>query len=877
MPKFLEVTDKAAARAAIGVPAIVDATGIAANGVTDVSSALSQLIEGLPSGSVLQLGAGDYYAPTLRGIVIDTDISIVGVPGKTRILGDGTLKTTLYGANSASSDVMLKLVAGGAIRVRHVRFEDAGILLGLENLNEVADIDIRDCEFVNCGGVGFMVNSSASFFAGLAADRLLTWRNLRITDCVVTGCELGLLLDSLGGWESATVTGCTFTDVGMAGVWIGSEGGVSGSQLRDPDIYQVLQSGVHVYGNTFKGIRRTNYATSTASEAVNAIAVWGYGVQIHDNYIEDVDIETKWDDCEGIYCKAQIFDIHNNTLINAGGAEAAINMKGGTWEAATTLDASMNGLTLPQSTLTVASTAGFPGTFTEGGSVRRALVETSAGWQAITWTGKTGTTLTGVSGGTGTLSTGGDVRGSAHEGGYLEGKGYPGQCRNNTIVFTKQDRAYNGINIGSPYLAITGNLIKGATNRAVGMLFWCANGLIADNYVLDHHGGNVFNISASNWMVRNNTIINHDGSYGGSTVLRSFWVFAPDDTTISNVQVRDNYVFNPLTESGQLSTASSYLRAVNLTGVTGSGALDRITVANNVARNINSGLIVSSGVTTTNLVDTLNDWQNLAGSAPVSTTANATSIALQKPLAGLLVNGGALGTPSSGSLINATGLPVAGITASTSTALGVGSVELGHATDTTISRTAAGRIAVEGVAILDTNDDPADLTSGEATMPRRAIVSAAASTGSSVLRLTYFTARKSETVQSVRTISGTANVGATLCRIGIYEEAANGDLTLVASIDNDATLWTVGSTVYTRSLSVSFSKVRGRRYAVGVLVVGASTYPTLFGNASILAAEAAELPRLAATATATQSDLPSSLASGALSASGSQHYAVLVP
>lgn len=59
----------------------------------------------------------------------------------------------------------------------------------------------------------------------------------------------------------------------------------------------------------------------------------------------------------------------------------------------------------------------------------------------------------------------------------------------------------------------------------------------------------------------------------------------------------------------------------------------------------------------------------------------------------------ALGTPSSGSLANCTGLPVSGITSSTSTALGVGSIELGHASDTTLSRSAAGVLAVEGVVI----------------------------------------------------------------------------------------------------------------------------------------------------------------------------------
>lgn len=59
-----------------------------------------------------------------------------------------------------------------------------------------------------------------------------------------------------------------------------------------------------------------------------------------------------------------------------------------------------------------------------------------------------------------------------------------------------------------------------------------------------------------------------------------------------------------------------------------------------------------------------------------------------------------LGTPASGTLTNCTGLPVAGIAASTATALGVGSIELGHATDTTIARTAAGRATIEGAEIV---------------------------------------------------------------------------------------------------------------------------------------------------------------------------------
>jgi len=92
---------------------------------------------------------------------------------------------------------------------------------------------------------------------------------------------------------------------------------------------------------------------------------------------------------------------------------------------------------------------------------------------------------------------------------------------------------------------------------------------------------------------------------------------------------------------------------------------------------------------------------------PVSTgiaglgTGIATALAINTGSAGapVLFNG-ALGTPTSGTLTNATGLPVSGITASTTSALGVGSIELGHATDTTIARSAAGTVTIEGNAIL---------------------------------------------------------------------------------------------------------------------------------------------------------------------------------
>ena len=82
----------------------------------------------------------------------------------------------------------------------------------------------------------------------------------------------------------------------------------------------------------------------------------------------------------------------------------------------------------------------------------------------------------------------------------------------------------------------------------------------------------------------------------------------------------------------------------------------------------------------------------------------------------ILVSGGALGTPASGTLTNATGLPIAGLTASTSSALGVGSVELGHATDTTLARVSAGVMSIEGVEVT-TNGGTQTLTAKTLTSP----------------------------------------------------------------------------------------------------------------------------------------------------------------
>lgn len=114
-----------------------------------------------------------------------------------------------------------------------------------------------------------------------------------------------------------------------------------------------------------------------------------------------------------------------------------------------------------------------------------------------------------------------------------------------------------------------------------------------------------------------------------------------------------------------------------------------------------SGALGVSGTPTVNQFGT---WLNSTTMQGVSITGLVKGNGASAPAAAsagtdYVAPGGALGTPSSGTLTNCSGLPASGLVASTSQAVGFGTIELGAASDTTISRSAAGVIAVEGVPL----------------------------------------------------------------------------------------------------------------------------------------------------------------------------------
>ena len=151
----------------------------------------------------------------------------------------------------------------------------------------------------------------------------------------------------------------------------------------------------------------------------------------------------------------------------------------------------------------------------------------------------------------------------------------------------------------------------------------------------------------------------------------------------------------------------------------------------------------------------------------------------------------ALGTPSAVTLTNGTGLPVSGITASTSAPIGVGTIELGHATDTTISRASAGVVAIEGVNVV-TETATQTLSNKTLTSP---VISSITNTGTLTLPTSTgtlaLTSDITVTNTSTTTLSNKTLTAPKFADLGFIADANGNELIIldtVTSAVNEVTL-----------------------------------------------------------------------------------------
>lgn len=161
-----------------------------------------------------------------------------------------------------------------------------------------------------------------------------------------------------------------------------------------------------------------------------------------------------------------------------------------------------------------------------------------------------------------------------------------------------------------------------------------------------------------------------------------------------------------------------------------------------------------------------------------------------------------LGTPSSGTLTSCTGLPVASVVGDTTTALGVGSIELGHATDTTLSRNSAGVLQVEGV-VVPTISSTNTITNKRNTRRAPAVTQSATPTiNTDNTDVAHITALAQAITSMTTNLSGTPVEGDTL-RIDITDNGTARAITWGASFEA-STVALPTTTVISTRLDVGF-------------------------------------------------------------------------
>lgn len=185
----------------------------------------------------------------------------------------------------------------------------------------------------------------------------------------------------------------------------------------------------------------------------------------------------------------------------------------------------------------------------------------------------------------------------------------------------------------------------------------------------------------------------------------------------------------------------------------------------------------------------------------------------------------------------------------------------------------------DGFATQMDNDS---LALGDEVMPRTfgMMSSTTITMTSQLLRLTMFTARKTQTSTQVRVATGATAAGATptIARIGLYlfgTVLGVDTWTLVASTANDTALFAAASTAYTKSWSTPYVERSGSRYALATLVVTGATAPTMSGMIGV-ATEFGLAPRMCGSVAA-QADLPATVVASTVADNAGRVYGVILP
>lgn len=144
-----------------------------------------------------------------------------------------------------------------------------------------------------------------------------------------------------------------------------------------------------------------------------------------------------------------------------------------------------------------------------------------------------------------------------------------------------------------------------------------------------------------------------------------------------------------------------------------------------------------------------------------------------------------------------------------------------------------------------------------------------------ILVLSYFYARKTETVTRLMTLTNqTAAATVSYAAMGVYSIDTGGAASLIGQTANDTTLFNATYQKWTRNLLAPFQKTRGQRYGFAHLVLAATTPVFAAVNSNGHYVDLA--PKMAAEVSG-QTGLPASITNAAQSPAGRLLQGFLLP
>lgn len=301
------------------------AFGARGDGTTDDSLAFSRAIDAAHAAdAVVEIGPGSYSLTTIHDYPMPASLKLIGAGAGFTILQSGM---TWPVSSPDLTEDCFNIASTTTLEVSGITFSNFGITFRLPNTDSGVDYDldkikITKCEFYRC----YAAFSTLRNFYNVTLDQFVA------EDNHVHDCQTGVFI--FAAVKSAQVHRNIVEDLERT-----HNSGTSMHQTCQA--FSMLYTGngeaeefaigdLHFTNNVIRRLHGAGTDTVSGRSDVNGIIASGVRLTATGNSISEL-TSVLGTNTEGLYFKGQDSLISNNTLTNAGAAQAAINIKKSTF------------------------------------------------------------------------------------------------------------------------------------------------------------------------------------------------------------------------------------------------------------------------------------------------------------------------------------------------------------------------------------------------------------------------------------------------------------------------------------------------------------------------------------------------------------------